>query len=51
MVLKIPIELYKFKGNDDRKGSKSLPYNNHEMGASIFPLNRKEDQKTFKTNK
>jgi hypothetical protein len=42
MVLKIPIELSKFKGNDGRKGSKSRPYNNHEMGTSIFTGNRKE---------
>jgi len=36
MVLKICIKLSKFRENDGRKGSKSRPYNNHEMGTSIL---------------
>ena len=51
MVLKIPIELLKFKGNDDRKRNSSWSQYYNEMDASIFLLNRKEDEKTFKTNK
>jgi hypothetical protein len=37
MVLKISIELSKFKGNDDRKRNSSLSQYYNEMGTSIFP--------------
>jgi len=49
--LKNALSYRNLKENDGRQGSKSRPYNNHEMGTSIFPWNRKKDQKTFKTNK
>lgn len=50
LYFKVCIKLLKFEGNDDRNENKSRPYNTHEMGTSIFSLNRKEDKKAFKTN-
>ena len=35
--LKNALSYRNLKENDGRQGSKSRPYNNHEMGTSIFP--------------
>jgi hypothetical protein len=37
--------------SDGRKRNSSRPYNNHEIGTSIFTCDRKEDKKAIKTNK